>query len=84
MGATWNQKRIIVLTSAESPVNCNFRRFSGNRNTFFNLPRSGVIFFINLLLSTRVKCKKKKMEFVLRFLNVHKIYRHLLQLSFSS
>ena len=59
MGATWNQKRIIVLTSAESPVNYNFRRFSGNRNTFFNLPRSGVIFFINLLLSTRVKCRKK-------------------------
>lgn len=44
MGATWNQKRIIVLTSAESPVNCNFRRFSGNRNTLFNLPRSGAIF----------------------------------------
>lgn len=44
MGATWNQKRIIVLTSAESPVNCNFRRFSGSRNTLFNLPRSGAIF----------------------------------------
>lgn len=83
MGATWNQKRIIVLTSAESPVNCNFRRFSGNRNTFFNLPRPGAIFFINLLLSTRVKCRKKD-GICLLFLNVHKIYRHLVQLSFSS
>ena len=82
MGATWNQKRIIVLTSAESPVNCNFRRFSGNRNTFFNLPRSGVIFFYKLTSIYSSEVQKKR--FVLRFLNVHKIYRHLLQLSFSS